>query len=97
MKVIPIESGTVNESIPVLLGGAVVLLLVLGLVVLLLRDFVRMALKIIVLVAILGGVAMWFGWFDSSFLGDFLSAVGDWVMSVYSSVRGQVTGAAEVP
>ena len=86
-----------NASIPVILGGTAILLVVLGLVVLLLRDFVRMALKVIVLVAILGGVAMWFGWLDSSLVEDFLSSVGDWVMSAYNYARGWIAGAAEAP
>jgi hypothetical protein len=87
----------VYESIPVVLGGAVILLLVLGLVVLLLRDFVRIALKIIALVVILGAVAMWFGWLDSSDAGEVMSSVGEWVMSMYNSVLGRVEGAAPGP
>ncbi len=74
-----------------------VLLVVLGLVVLLLRDFVRIALKIIALVVILGAVAMWFGWLDASLTADLLAAVGEWVTSVYDSVAGRFTGTPEVP
>ena len=86
-----------SESIPVILGGALILLLVLGLVALLLRDFVRIALKIIALAVILGGVAMWFGWLDSSQVGEIMSAVGEWVMSMYNSVMGRVEGAVPGP
>lgn len=86
-----------NTSIPVILGGAVILLLVLGLLVLLLRDFVRIALKIIALVVILGGVAMWFGWLDSSLVEGITTAVGEWVISMYNSVMGRVGGAVPGP
>ncbi len=86
-----------NESIPVLIGGALILLFVLGLVVLLLRDFVRITLKIIALVVILGGVAMWFGWLDSSQAGDLLSAVGEWAMSVYDAIADRFRGPAGTP
>lgn len=92
-----IEGGPVNESVPVLIGGALILLFVLGLVVLLLRDFVRIALKIIALVVILGGVAMWFGWLDSSLAGNYLSAVGEWVMSAYNAIGDRFTGLAGTP
>lgn len=86
-----------NESVPVLIGGALILLFVLGLVVLLLRDFVKITLKIIALVVILGGVAMWFGWLDSSLAGDFLSAVGEWATSVYNAIADRFRGPAGTP
>lgn len=89
--------GVVNESVPVLIGGALILLFVLGLVTLLLRDFVRIVLKIIALVVILGGVAMWLGWFDSSLAGDLLSAVGEWVVSAYNAVADRLAGATGTP
>lgn len=73
------------------------MLVVLGLVVLLLRDFVRITLKIIALVVILGAVAMWFGWLDSSLAVDFLAGVGEWVTSVYDSVAGRFAGPTAAP
>lgn len=82
----PFGGGPVTESLLVLIGGVLVLLFVLGLVVLLLRDFVRITVKIVALVVILGGVAMWFGWLDSSLARDFLSAVGEWAMAAYNSL-----------
>ena len=93
----PLAGVTVTGSLPVLLGGVVILLVVLGLVVLLLRDFVRIALKIVALAAILGGVAIWLGWLDSSLAWDLLSAVGEWVMSVYDTVADRAAGMTEAP
>lgn len=86
-----------NQSAPAIIGGALVLLVVLGLVVLLLRDFVRITLKIIALVVILGAAAMWLGWLDASLAADFLAVVGEWVTSVYNSVADRFSATPEVP
>lgn len=94
--VLPVRAVT-TESIPVLIGGGLILLVVLGLVSLLLRDFVRIVLKIIALAVILGGVAMWLGWLDSSLVGDLLSGVGEWVVSVYNAVADRFAGAPGTP
>ena len=86
-----------NQSAPAIIGGALILLVVLGLVVLLLRDFVRITLKIIALVVILGAVAMWLGWLDASLATDLLAVVGEWVTSAYNSVADRFPVTPEVP
>lgn len=97
LSFLPIVGGVVNESVPVIIGGALILLVVLCLVALLLRDLVRITLKIIALVVILGAVAMGLGWFDTSLAGDFLSSVGERVTSVYNSVMDRFTDTTGAP
>ena len=66
---------------PALVGQLVVVLLVLGLVWMLFREFMRVALKVIVPAAILMAVAVWTGLLDRTMAGDILVTVGESVLT----------------
>ncbi len=71
----------VSELGPAIVGEVVVLLIVLAIVCLVLREFVRVTLKVIAAVAALTALAIWLGFLDQTVVLDFLVQVGDWVMS----------------
>lgn len=70
-----------NDLGSAIVGELVVVLIVLAIVCLVLREFLRVALKVIAVVAILTAVALWLGLLDETLVLDFLATVGDWVMS----------------
>ena len=78
---------------PALVGELVVVLLLIGVVWLVFREFLKVVLKVVVPVAILTALAVWLGLLDETLVGDALAAVGegliaalryvgDWVASV---------------
>lgn len=83
-----------SELVPAIVGEVVVLLVVLVMVWLVLREFVRIALKVIAVAAVLTILALWLGVLDQTFVMDFLATVGDWVMSVFRAARDWITMAA---
>ena len=83
-----------SEFVPAIVGEVVVLLIVLAIVWLVLREFVRIALKVIAVVAILGALALWLGFLDRTFVADILATVGDWVMSTIRAAVDWITLAA---
>lgn len=74
-----------GELVPAIVGEVVILLVVLGVIWLVLRELVRIALKVIAVVAVVVAVALWLGFLDSTFVADTLTAVGDWVMTMVGS------------
>lgn len=74
-----------GELVPAIVGEVVILLVVLGVIWLVLRELVRIALKVIAVVAVVVAVALWLGFLDSTFVADKLAAVGDWVMTMVGS------------
>ncbi len=83
-----------NELVPAIVGEVVVLLIVLGVVWILFREFVRVAMKVIVPVAILTALALWLGVLDRTFVADILVTAGDWVMSAIRTVGDWIAMAA---
>ena len=89
------EEGALSEMVsPALVGELVVLLLAVALVWIVFKEFMRIALKIIVPVAILTGLAVWLGLLDETVVGDTLVAVGEGVMTGIRTVADWVTTAA---
>lgn len=83
-----------NELGSAIVGEVVVLLIVLAIVCLALREFLRIALKVVAAVAILTAVAVWLGFLDQTLVLDILVRVGDWVMSGVYRARDWITMAA---
>lgn len=83
-----------GELVPAIVGEVVILLVVLGVIWLVLRELVRIALKVLAVVAIVVAVALWLGFLDSTFVADTLTAVGDWVMTMVGSAVDWVAMAA---
>ncbi len=83
-----------NELVPAIVGEVVVLLIVLGIVWIVFREFVKVAMKVIVPVAILTALALWLGVLDRTFVGDILVTAGDWVMSAIRTVGDWIAMAA---
>lgn len=83
-----------NEVGSAIVGQLVILLVVLAIVCLVLRELVRIALKVIAAVAILTAVALWLGLLDQTLVLDILARVGDWVMAGFHKARDWVTMAA---
>ena len=83
-----------GELVPAIVGEVVILLVVLGVIWLVLRELVRIALKVIAVVAVVVAVALWLGFLDSTFVADTLTAVGDWVMTMVGSAVDWVAMAA---
>ncbi len=83
-----------GELVPAIVGEVVILLVVLGVIWLVLRELVRIALKVLAVVAIVVAVALWLGFLDSTFVADTLAAVGDWVMTMVGSAVDWVAMAA---
>ena len=79
---------------PALVGELVVLLLAVALVWIVFKEFMRIALKIIVPAAILTGLAVWLGLLDETVVGDTLVAVGEGVLTGIRTVADWVTTAA---
>ena len=83
-----------NELGSAIVGQVVILLIVLAIVCLLLREFVRVVLKAVAVVAILTAVAIWLGLLDQTLVLDVLVRLGDWVMSGVRRAGDWVTMAA---
>lgn len=66
---------------PALIGELVVFVLLFGLTWMIFREFVRIALKVLVPAAILLGAAVWLGLLDSTMVGNLLVAVGEGVIT----------------
>lgn len=79
---------------PALVGELVVLLLLLAVVWMVFREFMRVVLKVLVPVAILTGLAVWLGLLDETLVGDALAAVGEGLISAIRTVAGWVTSVA---
>ncbi|MCY4400570.1 MAG: hypothetical protein OXE96_14720 [Gemmatimonadetes bacterium] len=79
---------------PALVGELVVLLLAIALVWIVFKEFMRIALRVIVPVAILTGLALWLGLLDETVVGDTLVAVGEGVLTGIRTVAHWVTTAA---
>ena len=89
------EEGTLSEMVsPALVGELVVLLLAVALVWIVFKEFMRIALRIIVPAAILTGLAVWLGLLDETVVGDTLVAVGEGVLTGIRTVADWVTTAA---
>lgn len=83
-----------NELGSAIVGEVVILLIVVAIVCLILREFVRVVLKTVAVVAILTAVAIWLGILDQTLVLDVLVRVGDWVMSGLRRAGTWVTTAA---
>ena len=83
-----------NELGSAIVGEVVILLVALAIVCLALKEFLRIALKVIAAVAILTAVAVWLGILDQTLVLDVLVRVGDWVMSGVYRARDWITMAA---
>ena len=79
---------------PALIGELVVLVLAIGLVWMVFREFARVALKLIVPAGILMAVAVWLGLLDQTVAGNVLVAVGEGVLTGIRTVADWVTSAA---
>lgn len=66
---------------PALIGELVVFVLLLGLTWVIFREFVRIALKVLVPAAVLLGVAVWLGLLDRTMVGNLLVSVGEGVIT----------------
>ncbi len=79
---------------PALVGELVVLLLLLAVVWMVFREFMRIVLKVVVPLAILVALAVWLGLLDETLVGDALTAVGEGLLTVIRKVAGWVTSVA---
>ena len=79
---------------PALVGELVVLLLAIAIVWIVFKEFMRIALRVIVPVAILTGLALWLGLLDETVVGDTLVAVGEGVLTGVRTVAHWITTAA---
>ena len=83
-----------NEFGSAIVGQVVILLIVVAIVCLVLREFLRAVLKAVAVVAILTAVAIWLGILDETLVLDVLVRVGDWVMAGLRRAGAWVTTAA---
>lgn len=79
---------------PALIGELVFLILAVALVWIVFKEFMRIAIRIIVPAAILLGVAVWVGWLDETAAGNVLSAVGEAVLTGVRAVADWIATAA---
>ena len=79
---------------PALVGQLVVLLLLVGVVGAVFKEVTRMALKILIPVGLLMGVAVWLGVLDETVAGNLLTTLGEWVITAIRVVAGWVTSVA---
>ncbi len=79
---------------PALVGELVVLLLLLGIVWMVFREFLRVVLKVVVPVAILTALAVWLGYLDETLVGNTLAAVGEGLLAAIRYVAEWVTSVA---
>ena len=79
---------------PALIGELVFLVLAVALVWIVFKEFMRIAIRIIVPAAILIGVAVWTGLLDETAAGNVLVAVGEGVLSGVRAVADWIATAA---
>ena len=79
---------------PALIGELVFLILAVALIWIVFKEFMRIAIRIIVPAAILLGVAVWVGWLDQTAVGNVLAAVGDGVLTGIRAVADWIAAAA---
>lgn len=79
---------------PALVGELVFLVLAVAVVWIVFKEFMRIAIRILVPAAILLGVAVWVGWLDETAAGTLLAAVGEGVMTGVRAVADWIAAAA---
>lgn len=79
---------------PALIGELVFLILAVALVWIVFKEFMRIAIRIIVPAAIVLGVAVWVGWLDQTAVGNVLAAMGDGVLTGIRAVADWIAAAA---
>lgn len=79
---------------PALIGELVFLVLAVALVWIVFKEFMRIAIRIIVPAAILLGVAVWVGWLDETAAGNVLAAVGEGVLTGVRAIADWIAAAA---
>ena len=79
---------------PALIGELVFLVLAVALVWIVFKEFMRIAIRIIVPAGILLGVAVWVGWLDETAAGNILAAVGEGVLTGVRAVADWIAAAA---
>ena len=79
---------------PALIGELVFLILAVAVVWIVFKEFMRIAIRIIVPAAILLGVAVWVGWLDETAVGNVLATVGEGVMTGIRAAADWITTAA---
>ncbi len=79
---------------PALIGELVFLVLAVALVWIVFKEFMRIAIRIIVPAGILLGVAVWVGWLDETAVGNLLAAVGEGVLTGVRAVADWIAEAA---
>ena len=79
---------------PALIGELVFLVLAVALVWIVFKEFMRIAIRIIVPAAILMGVAVWAGLLDETVAGNVLVAVGEGVLNGVRAVADWIAAAA---
>ena len=79
---------------PALIGELVFLILAVAVVWIVFKEFMRIAIRIIVPAAILLGVAVWVGWLDETAVGNVLAVVGDGVLTGIRAVADWLATAA---
>ena len=79
---------------PALIGEVVFLVLAVAVVWIVFKEFMRIAIRIIVPAAILLAVAVWAGLLDETVVGNLLAAVGEGVLTGVRAVADWIAGAA---
>lgn len=79
---------------PALVGELVFLVLAVAVVWVVFREFMRVAIRIIVPAAILMALAVWTGLLDETVVGEVLAAVGEAVMTGVRAVADWILAAA---
>ena len=77
-----------------LIGELVFLVLAVAVVWIAFKEFMRIAIRIIVPAGILVGVAVWAGWLDETAAGNVLAAVGEGVLTGVRAVADWIAAAA---
>ena len=79
---------------PALVGELVFLILAVALVWVVFREFMRIAIRIIIPAGILMGLAVWTGLLDGTVAGNILAAVGEGVMTGVRAVADWIAATA---
>ncbi len=79
---------------PALIGELVFLVLAVALVWVVFREFMRIAIRIIVPAGILMGLAVWTGLLDETVAGNVLATVGEGVMTGVRAVADWIAATA---
>ena len=78
---------------PALIGELVFVVLAVALVWIVFKEFMRIAIRIIVPAAILLGLAVWAGLLDETAAGNLLAAVGEGVLTAVRAVADWIAAA----